>query len=192
MALQFKSSEFPLIFVTGGCRSGKSAYAQALAEQLAPSCLYIATARPVDDEMRERIRLHQQQRGPQWRVHEIESSRENKIQELLPGLARSGEAVLFDCLTLWAADQMRNGLPTAGFARECDSLLHALRRLPCPVILVSNEVGLGIVPPAKAGRSFRDMAGLLGQKAAALADTAVLMVCGLPLALKGELPRLSS
>jgi adenosylcobinamide kinase/adenosylcobinamide-phosphate guanylyltransferase len=178
----------PFILVTGGCRSGKSAYAQRLAEGFAPERLYIATAEPGDDEMRERIRLHQEARGPGWRLHELAPDRGDRLWQTLAAICRRGEPVLLDCLTLWAAGRMRNGAAPADFPQACDRLLDALRAHDGPVLLVHNEVGMGVVPETASGRAFRDMAGLLGAKAAQAASSVVFMVSGIPLVIKGVLP----
>lgn len=183
-----RTREFPFLFITGGCRSGKSAYAQRLAEQLSPARLYLATAVPCDDAMRERIRLHREARGPGWRTCETAPGNGAALADDLPGMCRPGESLLFDCLTLWAAGCMRGSASPPGFAAMCDRLLQCLWGLPCPVILVSAEVGMGVVPASEAGRNFRDMAGLAGQKAAATAQAALLMVSGIPLPVKGALP----
>lgn len=184
------SRSTPFVFVTGGCRSGKSAYAQALAEQLTEQGLYIATAHVRDEEMRERVRLHQRARGSNWRVHEVMPGTGPDLWRDLPGLARPGEALLFDCLTLWAAGCMIEDRAPPDFSHTCAILLNALWALPCPVIIVSNEVGMGVVPATAAGRAFRDMAGLAGQQAAAMSTYAVLLASGLPLVLKGSPPDL--
>ena len=180
----------PFVFITGGCRSGKSAYAQRLAEHMSGERLYVATAVPHDQEMRERIRQHRRERGQGWRTYEAATGNALLAEEL-HAACRPGEAVLFDCLTLWAAGHMLDDRPPPSFAGTCDTLLMGLWALPCPVVMVSNEVGMGVVPQSAAGRAFRDMAGLAGQKAAALAPLVIMMVCGIPLAVKGELPSVS-
>lgn len=176
----------PFVFVTGGCRSGKSAYAQRIAEALSPRGLYLATARIDDEEMRQRVHRHQEARGPRWRLHELPPGADPEAWRSLSLLARPDEAVLFDCLTLWAAGRMIGESAPEDFPAQCDDLLDSLWNLPNPVIMVSNEVGMGVVPDTAAGRAFRDMAGEAGQKAAAAATDVILMVSGLPLALKGN------
>lgn len=178
----------PRILITGGCRSGKSAYAQMLAEQLAPERLYLATAQPFDEEMRERIRLHREARGPGWRVHELAARDGHRLWRQLGDICRPGEPLLLDCLTLWAAGQMRGDEAPDDFPEACDRLLRHLLALPCPVLLVNNEVGMGVVPETRAGRTFRDMAGLLGARAAKAVSTVVVTIAGIPLVLKGSLP----
>ena len=176
----------PFVFVTGGCRSGKSAYAQRIAEALSPRGLYLATAQIRDEEMRQRARRHQEARGPRWRLRELPPGAAPEVWQGLSLLARQDEALLFDCLTLWAAGRMIGESAPKDFSALCDDLLRCLWNLPNPVIMVSNEVGMGVVPDTAAGRAFRDMAGEAGQKAAAAATDVILMVSGLPLALKGN------
>lgn len=183
--------DLPFLFITGGCRSGKSAWAQRFAEKISPHRLYLATAvlhDPTDQEMQERVRLHQEARGQGWRTHEAGFDEKNMLADALHDICRPGESLLFDCLTLWCAGRMQGDEAPPDFAAACDSLLRALWELPCPVIIVSNELGMGITPASAAGRNFRDMAGLANQKAAAKATAALLMVSGIPLLLKGELP----
>lgn len=178
----------PFIFISGGCRSGKSAYAQALAERMAPERLYLATAGVYDDEMQTRVERHKELRGPGWRTYEMNTAQPLELWRCLPDISRPGEPLLLDCLTLWAAACMSGDEPAPDFDTHCRRLLHTLHGLPCPVILVSGEVGMGVVPPSKAGRTFRDMAGTASQLAAGLAFPAVLMISGIPLAIKGFLP----
>ena len=180
------SRPIPFVLVTGGCRSGKSAYAQTIAEKLAHSGLYLATAQVCDDEMRLRVRRHQAARGPNWRLHELAAGEGMELWRRLPSLVRPEEALLFDCLTLWTAGCMVGEEAPDDFSETCDNLLRALWALPCPVVLVNNEVGMGVVPGTAAGRAFRDMAGEIGQRAAALATSVILVVSGLPLVLKGS------
>ena len=181
---------YPFLYITGGCRSGKSAFAQRAAEFFAPARLFLATARADDDEMRERVRRHQAQRGADWRLYELKTADAPDLWRMLPGIIREGEALLFDCLTLWTASMMpEHGIPQ-DFEDQCERLTSALYGLPCPVVVVNNEVGMGVVPPAPSGRAFRDMAGVAGQAAARAATDAVFMASGLPLALKGRTPAL--
>ena len=176
----------PFVFVTGGCRSGKSAHAQRIAEALSPRGLYLATAQIRDEEMRQRARRHQEARGPRWRLHELPPGADPEAWRGLSLIARPDEALLFDCLTLWVAGRMLGESAPEDFSALCDDLLRALWRLPNPVVMVSNEVGMGVVPETPAGRAFRDIAGEAGQKAAAMATDVILMVSGIPLALKGN------
>lgn len=138
--------------------------------------------------MRERVRRHQEARGQGWRLHECACAEATDLWRRLPSLAAPGEAVLFDCLSLWTASCMQGNTPLPAFEEHCSRLLRALRQLHLPVVLVSSEVGMGVVPESRAGRLFRDMAGLASQMAAAIADSVVFMVSGLPLAVKGNPP----
>ena len=166
----------PLTLVLGGARSGKSAHAEALiaahleADTAAHRATYIATAEAGDREMAQRIAAHRERRGDQWGDTIVEAT------------AR-GEPVLVDCLTLWLSNVMHAGLDIAS---ETESLRDALDRVHGPVVCVSNEVGLGIVPATKLGREFRDAAGRLNQFIAAQADRVEFIAAGLPLTLKNE------
>lgn len=166
-----------LTLVLGGARSGKSRFAQALVESLSERRLYIATAEPLDEEMRRRIAKHQANRGPDWRTLEAPL-------DLIGALdaARPGEAVLIDCLTLWLSNLFGRG---EDWEEWLSLLLDHLDGFEKPVVMVSNEVGLGLVPETKLGRDFRDAQGLLNQRAAAVCDRVAFVAAGLPLWLKG-------
>lgn len=167
-------------FVLGGARSGKSRFAEALAAATGRPLRYIATAEALDAEMAERIAAHRAARGPHWTTVEAPLDLERAIAE-----ARPEEAVLVDCLTLWLSNLMLAGRdPAAALA----ALTGGLRAATGPLALVSNEVGLGLVPETPLGRAFRDAQGRLNQAVAAEADLVVFMAAGLPLALKGRLP----
>ena len=167
----------PVTLVLGGARSGKSRYAEALAEGQPRDCLYIATGAPDDAEMAERIRLHRARRGPRWRTIEAPID----LAAALKQTATSDGAILVDCLTLWLANLMGAGREVDA---EAERLIAALRAASLPVLLVANEVGLGIVPENALARAFRDHAGRLSQSIAAMADSVVLMVAGLPVVVK--------
>ena len=170
----------PLTLVLGGARSGKSRFAESLVAALAPPWAYVATAEAGDDEMAARIGAHRARRGASWRT--IEAPR-----DLAAALALcEGMPVLVDCLTLWLSNLM---LADADTEREIATLANALSLTGSPVVLVANEVGSGIVPDNALGRRFRDWQGILNQRMAAQADRVVLMVAGLPLAVKGTLER---
>ena len=171
-----------LSLVLGGARSGKSRYAESLISTLPPPWrapwTYVATAEPGDAEMAERIAAHRARRGASWRT--IEAPR-----DLAGSLQSEGAApALVDCLTLWLSNLMLAG---ADIDAEMNRLDHALAGVAAPIVMVANEVGAGIVPENPLGRRFRDMQGVLNQRMAARADRVVLMVAGLPLALKGTL-----
>lgn len=167
-----------LTLVLGAARSGKSRYAESLIAVLPPPWAYVATAEAGDHEMAVRIRAHRARRGPSWRT--IEAPR-----DLTAAFAACERMpVLVDCLTLWLSNLM---LADADVNAEVGRLEEALAASVAPVVLVANEVGSGIVPDHALGRKFRDLQGLLNQRIAARADRVVLMVAGLPLALKGAL-----
>ena len=164
-----------MTLVLGGARSGKSRCAEELVTRHAAPWVYIATAQAFDDEMRDRIAVHQARRGDGW--HTIEAP-----SDLADAIARAAaRPVLIDCLTLWLTNLMLGGhdIPAATAALEA-----ALDLRRVPTVLVSNEVGLGIVPETPLGRSFRDEAGVLNQRMAARADHVLFMVAGLPMTLK--------
>ncbi len=167
-----------LTLVLGGARSGKSRYAESLIATLPPPWLYVATAQAGDEEMTARISAHRKRRGPDWRT--IEAPR-----HLVAALQEAGTTpVLVDCLTLWLTNLV---LADIDIETETAHLDRALAAAGAPVVLVANEVGSGIVPGHPLGRKFRDLQGVLNQRVAARADRVVLMVAGLPLALKGVL-----
>jgi adenosylcobinamide kinase / adenosylcobinamide-phosphate guanylyltransferase len=171
-----------LTFVIGGARSGKSRYAESLIARLPPPWIYVATAQAGDKEMAERIARHRVQRGPNWRT--IEASRD--LEHVLT--THKSDAVLVDCLTLWLSNQM---LADGALEEEMTRVEKALLSATAPKVVVSNEVGSGIVPDHPLGRRFRDAQGILNQRIAALAGRVVLVVAGLPLAIKGDLEKTS-
>lgn len=169
----------PLTLVLGGAASGKSVYAESLIARSQRAKGYIATAQAFDTEMTDKIRLHQESRGPDWTTIEAPT-------DLVGALAKctSDQAVLIDCATLWLTNLI---LSDANVADESMALLAALTRTPYPVVIVSNEVGQGIVPENALSRQFRNAQGQLNQQLAAHADTVVAVMAGLPFALKGEM-----
>lgn len=163
-----------LTFLLGGARSGKSRRAEALVTALPPPWTYIATAEAFDAEMETRIAEHRARRAAGWKT--LDAPRD------LPGaLGRAQPPVLVDCLTLWLSNLM---LAEADLDAAQAELEAALRARTGPVVLVSNEVGAGIVPATSLGRRFRDAQGVLNQRMAALADHVELVVAGIPLRLK--------
>jgi adenosylcobinamide kinase/adenosylcobinamide-phosphate guanylyltransferase len=166
----------PVTLILGGARSGKSAYAEGLAER-GGAGLYLATAEAGDEEMAERIRTHRQRRGPHWTTLEEPLA----LVGALRRHARADRPILVDCLTVWLSNVMAAGRDVGA---EIGALTDALGRPAGPVLLVSNEVGLGIVPMAPLARAFRDHAGRLNQAVARVADTVVFIAAGLPLLIK--------
>jgi adenosyl cobinamide kinase/adenosyl cobinamide phosphate guanylyltransferase len=172
------SSVEKLTLVLGGARSGKSRYAEGLIAALPPLWAYLATAEAGDAEMTARIGTHRARRGSSWRT--IEAPR-----EIAKALTACGKMpVLIDCLTLWLSNLL---LAEADIDAEIARLEQALGVAAGPIVLVANEVGSGIVPDHPLGRRFRDLQGVLNQRLAARAGRVVLIVAGIPLALKGTL-----
>jgi adenosylcobinamide kinase/adenosylcobinamide-phosphate guanylyltransferase len=162
--------------VLGGARSGKSRYAEWLIGTYPQPWIYIATAEAKDDEMAERIAAHKARRDAGWRTIEARHDLADAL-----AAAPEGSAVLVDCLTLWLSNLM-----TGAFDLEAPTarLLQALARRSGPTVLVSNEVGLGIVPDNALARRFRDAQGLLNQRVAAQAARVIMMVAGIPVSVK--------
>lgn len=172
----------PVTLVLGGARSGKSTYAEKLVSGTlfgAPprAAVYIATAQAGDVEMATRIVAHRARRGGTWTTVEEPM----KLAEALRNAAARGEPMLVDCLTLWLSNLMAAG---ADVDDTVDDLIQSLEGLAPPVVFVSNEVGLGIVPETPLGRAFRDAQGRLNMRMADHADRVILMTAGLPLTLK--------
>jgi adenosylcobinamide kinase / adenosylcobinamide-phosphate guanylyltransferase len=165
--------------VLGGVRSGKSHYAQQLGERVA-RVVFVATATAADDEMRRKVERHQISRPPQWQTVE-------EPLRLAEAIARYGpncDLMIIDCLTFFAA----NLLGDDGDEQSAiQALCAALKAPPCSVVLVSNEVGSGVVPAYPSGRRFRDLLGEMNQSVARVASNVLLLVAGLPLVLKGQL-----
>jgi adenosylcobinamide kinase/adenosylcobinamide-phosphate guanylyltransferase len=168
-----------LALVLGGAASGKSAFAEGLVSALGRPRAYLATAQAWDAEMQRKIARHRDSRGPAWRTVEAPLDLAAALRDVTPS-----EAVLVDCATLWLTNQMLAEHDLDGAATD---LLAALAACPAPVAVVSNEVGLGIVPDTPLGRRFREAQGSLNQRLAAQADLVVFVAAGLPLVLKGSL-----
>jgi adenosylcobinamide kinase/adenosylcobinamide-phosphate guanylyltransferase len=165
------------LLVLGGARSGKSRYAEKRILAASDNPVYIATAQAFDDEMVERIAHHRRDRGAAWRTIETPVD----LSQAITGERENRAAILVDCLTLWTSNLLLAGLDTDG---ATDALLAAIKSYPGPLALVSNEVGLGIVPDNALGRRFRDAAGRMNQAVAALVDEVQFVAAGLPLKLK--------
>ncbi|HYW79395.1 MAG TPA: bifunctional adenosylcobinamide kinase/adenosylcobinamide-phosphate guanylyltransferase [Thermoguttaceae bacterium] len=183
-----------ILLITGGCRSGKSAHAQRLAESIVGRHVYVATCPITDDEMRERVARHQQQR----RHHDWETIEEPT--DLADAILRTGNraVVLVDCLTLWVnnlmyeAEKLEKEVEEQEVERLCGQVLDACRRHEGTILFVTNEVGMGIVPDNAISRRYRDLVGRCNQTMAAGADEVTLVASGIPLTLKGENDRVPS
>ena len=166
-----------LIFVLGGARSGKSGFAQRLVEQLPGPYAFIATAEAYDQEMADRIARHRAERGADWETHDAPLDLAGVLRRL-----PAGQPVLIDCLTLWLSNHL---LADHDLKDQARLLLDALAERTSPTVVVSNEVGLGIVPDNALARRFRDAAGRLNQQVAEQARAVAFLVAGLPLFPKG-------
>ncbi len=169
-----------VILITGGARSGKSRYAEARVAAYASPWAFLATAEAGDEEMAERIRLHQRRRSQEWRTVEAPLALVDALQET----ASICGAQLVDCLTLWLSNLMQ---AERDVGAEIDRLYNYLTDTTTPVVLVTNEVGMGIVPANALARRFRDEAGRMNQAIAVVAQEVVLMVSGYPTTVKPAL-----
>ncbi len=167
-----------ITLVLGGARSGKSAFAEMRIAGSGLEPVYVATGRVWDEEMRARVDAHKSRRGRGWTTIEEPID----IAGVLDREARKGRAVLVDCLTLWVTNLM---MEQRDVGAESETLCAACAGLDCPVVFVSNEVGLGIVPDNAMARAFRDHAGRLHQQIAMLATEVYFVAAGLPLKMKG-------
>lgn len=170
-----------VILITGGARSGKSAHALRIGEAMDGNKGFLATCLPLDEEMRERIERHREKRGDHWETHEEPI----EVCSAIRKMAHRYDVILLDCLTLWLSNLIEE------FGRENDAIERKLKELESlcadikgTLILVSNEVGLGIVPANPLARYFRDLAGSANQRLARVSDEFYFMVSGIPLRVK--------
>ncbi len=168
-----------LCLVLGGARSGKSRLVFTLAGQALPRA-FVATGEPGDEEMAARIRKHRQDRDPSWETHEIPID----VSGWLRSKGVLYKTVVVDCLTLWLSNLLESGIQASQIPVYTNELMQSARMVPGTVVLVSNEVGLGIVPGDAVTRQFRDLAGVMNQRVAAAADAVYFSVSGLPVKLK--------
>ncbi len=167
--------------ITGGARSGKSAYALMLAERSPGAAIFIATAEARDAEMRARIDKHKAERGHRW----ITVEEPVAVAKAVTAHGAAGNCIVLDCLTLWTSNLLEQA-DDAAFARKADELAAAVAGVAAAVIVVTNEVGLGIVPADPLSRAYRDRLGLANARLAAVCGRVILMVAGLPLMIKGK------
>jgi adenosylcobinamide kinase/adenosylcobinamide-phosphate guanylyltransferase len=177
-----------LILILGGARSGKSDYAEQLAAELGQQVLFIATAEIGDEEMAQRVAAHRSTRPTAWQT--LEAPRH--VGAALAGLQDAPQVLLLDCLTLLvsnillALEAEPQPVVEAAVQAELEAILAAQSRLGLPLIVVSNEVGLGLVPPYPLGRVYRDVLGRANQYLAGRANRVIFMVAGLPMVIKDE------
>ncbi|MED4752204.1 bifunctional adenosylcobinamide kinase/adenosylcobinamide-phosphate guanylyltransferase [Brevibacillus choshinensis] len=183
-----------VVLITGGAKSGKSTFAEKYAAKLGTKGIYIATSPVFDEELQERVRLHQQRRDMSaigWETIE-ESYELNAVLRDLAGnkeLWETGTVVLVDCLILWLSNWLLRYEQDRAVERIDEQLTlleQTLRNFPGTLLLVSNEVGYGIVPDYPLGRNFRDLAGIMNQRMAAVSDRVFLVTAGIPIELKSR------
>ena len=170
-----------MTFITGGCRSGKSRYALDYADRHFSKKIYLATCEALDEEMAQRIERHKKLRGPEWRT--IEEPIQIVDQIRLHG--DRVEVILLDCLTLWLSNLLIKWDDDLRIIKETERLIDTIEQSQTSFLIVSNEAGMGIVPVDPLSRRFRDLSGMANQKMAEAAHTAILMVSGIPVFLKG-------
>ncbi len=170
-----------LIFITGGCRSGKSRFALDYANRNFSKKVYLATCEPLDEEMVNRIEDHKRMRGAEWETVEEPIGIIDKIRRY----GKEAEVILLDCITLWISNLLLKWDDDSRIIEEIERLRLAIREIGASAILVSNEVGMGIVPADRLSRRFRDLSGMANQKLGEASDQVIFMVSGIPLYLKG-------
>ena len=169
-----------IIFILGGARSGKSTYALSLAKKYR-KVAFVATCQPLDKEMQERIRLHKEARPGYWKTFE----EPRDLNFLLIKMGNTFDCILIDCLTLLVSNLILAGYKKEEILEKIEAMLAILRKQKAKVIMVSNEVGLGLVPANKLGRDFRDIAGKVNQTAAKQANEVFFTISGIPMKIKG-------
>jgi len=171
-----------MIFITGGARSGKSRFALDYANRHFSKKLYLATCEVLDEEMALRVEKHKKMRGKEWNTIEEPVEVVDNIDEYSDKV----EVVLLDCITLWLSNLLMGQNSDAKIMDEVDRFINTIKQNQTSFIIVSNEVGMGIVPPEPLGRRFRDLSGLVNQKIADVAETVIFMVSGIPMYLKDK------
>jgi adenosylcobinamide kinase/adenosylcobinamide-phosphate guanylyltransferase len=166
--------------VIGGCRSGKSSHALMIAESYAKKRLYIATCVPQDEEMRERVKNHRAERDDSWECIEEPFN----IAEIIHQHHEAYGVILIDCITLWISNYILQANEDKTPFIPVDAFIEAANSASCPVIIVTNEVGAGIVPENKLARKYRDLAGMINQKIASGISNVTWMVAGIPVKIK--------
>jgi adenosylcobinamide kinase/adenosylcobinamide-phosphate guanylyltransferase len=172
-----------VILVIGGCRSGKSGFALDTAEKIAKKDrFFIATSLQLDKEMEDRILKHQEERGPDWTTIEAPI----QLPEAVIKYCASGRVLLVDCITMWLSNLLLDQEIAPNIGGYIEDIKSSLKRAACSVILVTNEVGTGIVPENRLAREYRDLVGSVNQQLAELADQVVMVVAGIPVWIKGK------
>jgi len=172
-----------LILILGGARSGKSRFAVNLAKKDGGKVSFIATCLPKDLEMKTRIRIHKKARPSHWQTFEEPED----LPLLLKRIGAKSKVIIIDCLTLWVSNLLLKGFSENNIEDKINEMLRSLSKTKAKCIVVSNEVGLGIVPKNKLARNFRDIAGRINQLVAVKSDEVFLVFAGIPVRIKGEL-----
>ena len=175
------------ILVIGGCRSGKSSHALKLAEGMGKRRTFLATCQPTDDEMRDRVNRHRNARSPSWETLEVPLDLAGAITTRSP----LADVLLVDCLTLWLSNLLAQTQAMARLRQHIDELAETVKAVPSAVVLVSNEVGAGIVPENRLARLYRDLAGWTNQAVAASCNRVVWTVAGIPVTIKPPMQNLN-
>ncbi|MDY6935921.1 MAG: bifunctional adenosylcobinamide kinase/adenosylcobinamide-phosphate guanylyltransferase [Spirochaetota bacterium] len=170
-----------LIFITGGARSGKSSFALEIAKSIERDKLFLATCIPQDEEMKRRVRLHKQERPSSWRTIEANKG----LASVLRKEVESDIVIILDCLTLFVSAMLVEGKEEEKIKSEVREIVRIIKKGKSTVIIVTNEVGLGLVPDNKLSRDFRDIAGFCNQIVASGSDEAYFMISAIPLQIKG-------
>ena len=170
-----------IIYVTGGCRSGKSRYALDYANRHFSRKIYLATCEALDEEMAQRIERHKKTRGPEWQTVEEPIEIADRIRQYQD----RAEVILLDCITLWLSNLLMKWDLDSKIMDEAQRMIDVIGQTQTSLIIVSNEVGMGIVPADPLSRRFRDLSGMISQNIAEVADSVVFMVSGIPMFLKG-------
>jgi len=176
-----------MILITGGCRSGKSRFALDYANQYFSKKIYLATCEALDEEMTQRIDHHKKMRGVEWRTIEEPIEIVNTIKQY----GDEADVILLDCVTLWLSNLLMRRRDDREIMEEINRFTDTIHQKQTSLVLVSNEVGLGIVPIDPLGRRFRDLSGMANQKIAETVNKVILMVSGIPIFLKGKDEKLS-
>jgi len=170
-----------IVLITGGCRSGKSRYALDYANRHFSRKIYLATCEALDEEMAQRIERHKKTRGPEWQTVEEPIEIADKIRQYQDRV----EVILLDCITLWLSNLLMKWDLDSKIMDEAQRMIDVIGQTQTSLIIVSNEVGMGIVPADPLSRRFRDLSGMISQNIAEVADSVVFMVSGIPMFLKG-------
>ncbi len=166
--------------MTGGCRSGKSRFALDYTNRSFLDRLYVATAEALDEEMKERIERHRAERGDSWRTREEPVD----IGRVIAEEATKAEVILVDCITMWVSNMLLRDMAARDIAGRIEDLATLTRNAACSLVMVTNEVGAGIVPENRLARQFRDVVGTANQRLAACADEVYWLVAGVPVRIK--------